>query len=100
MNLLPAVRGRASLPPRPVFGEIYRGYAMELEQPEAEVLYRWVRWGNHKLILPEGSDKEKMLFDLTADPNELNNLAGSPQLRSRQQEMERLLDGWWNPREE
>ena len=73
---------------------------MELEQPEAEVLYRWVRWGNHNLILPEGSDKEKMLFDLTADPNELNNLAGSPQLNSRQREMERLLDGWWNPRKE
>ena len=39
-----------------------------------------------------------MLFDLTADPNELNNLAGSPRLRSRRQEMKRLLDGWWNPR--
>lgn len=39
------------------------GYAMELEQPEEEVLYRWVRWGNHKLILPEGSDEETMLFD-------------------------------------
>ena len=100
VNLLPAVRGRASLPPRAVFGEIYRGYAMELEQPEAEVLYRWVRWGNHKLILPEGSDKEKMLFDLIADPNELNNLAGSSQLRKRQRELERLLDGWWNPREQ
>ena len=100
VNLLPAVRGRASLPPRAVFGEIYRGYAMELEQPEAEVLYRWVRWGNHKLILPEGSDKEKMLFDLIADPNELNNLAGSSQLRKRQRELERLLDGWWNPRKQ
>ena len=100
VNLLPVVRGRSSLPPRPVFGEIYRGYAMELEQPEAEVLYRWVRWGNHKLILPEGSDKEKMLFDLTADPSELNNLAGSPQLRKRQRELERLLNGWWNPRKQ
>ena len=100
LNLMPVVRGRAALPPRPVFGEIYRGYAMELEQPEAEVLYRWVRWGNHKLILPEGSDEEAMLFDLTADPNELNNLAGSPRLRSRRQEMERLLDGWWNPRKQ
>ena len=59
-----------------------------------------MRWGNHKLILPEGSEEGEMLFDLTADPNELNNLAGSPQLRSRRQEMERLLDDWWNPRKQ
>jgi len=100
MDLMPVVRGWATLPARPVFGEIYRGYAMELEQPEAEVLFRWVRWGNHKLILPEGSDEGEMLFDLTADPNELNNLAGSPQLRNRRREMKRLLDDWWNPRKE
>lgn len=98
LDLMPVVRGRSALPPRPVFGEIYRGYAMELEQPGAEVLFRWVRWGNHKLILPEHSNEGEMLFDLTADPNELNNLAGNPQLSSRRQEMKRLLDGWWNPR--
>ncbi len=99
INLLPIIRGKASAPPRAVFGEIYRGAAMELEQAEEEVLSRWVRWGNHKLIVPTASDRKKMLFDLAVDPNELDNLAGSPRLRKPQRELERLLDDWWDPRQ-
>lgn len=98
INLLPIARGRVPASPRAVFGEIYRGYAMELEQAEKEVLYRWVRWGNHKLIVPTRSSRETMLFDLAADPNELRNLAGNSQLRERQQELERFLDDWWDPK--
>ena len=100
INLLPIITGTSSVPEKPVFGEIYRGYAMELEQPAQEVLYRWVRWGNHKLVVPKHSEREDMLFDLATDPNELNNLAGSSRLRTRQQELERLLDDWWNPQEQ
>ncbi len=97
INLLPIARGHAPASPRAVFGEIYRGYAMELEQAEKEILYRWVRWGNHKLIVSTHSDQQTMLFDLAADPNELRNLAGNPRLRKRQQALKRLLDDWWDP---
>ena len=97
MNLLPIVTGEMNVPPRAVFGETYRGYARELGQPEQEVLYRWVRWGNYKLIVSSGPNQEKMLYDLAVDPNEFNNLAGAVDLESTQNELERRLEQWWNP---
>ena len=98
INLMPIVTGKTTAGPRAVFGEIYRGYAIELERAEEEILFRWVRWGNYKLIVPTHPDQEKMLFDLASDPNEFENLAGSSQYRKRQQKLERLLNDWWDPR--
>ena len=97
MNLLPIVTGEMNVPPRAVFGETYRGAAGELDQPEQEVLYRWVRWGNHKLIVSSGPNQEKMLYNLAVDPNEFNNLAGAVDFESTQAELERRLAQWWNP---
>jgi len=97
MNLLPIVRGKMNVPPRSVFGETYRGYARELGQPEQEVLYRWIRRGNHKLIVSSDPNRNKMLFDLAVDPNEVDNLAGAVGLEVTQDDLERRLNQWWNP---
>ena len=97
MNLLPIVSGKMNVPPRSVFGETYRGYARELRQPEQEVLYRWIRRGNHKLIVSSDPQRNKMLFDLAADPNEVDNLAGAVGLEAIQDDLERRLNQWWNP---
>lgn len=95
LNLLPYVSGKESMPARAVFGEIYRGYALKLGQPEREVLYRWIRWGSYKYIVPTMPDEVPFLFDLQRDPTESNNRATDPAFQEQRKELERRLDGWW-----
>ena len=97
MNLLSVLNEQTDLPDRPVFGEIYRGYAVKLDHPEEEVLYRWIRWGKYKLILSETPNEGKMLFDLFNDPDELNNLAGNLTFQKQEMKLEDRLNQWWNP---
>ena len=96
LNLLPFASGKP-MPPRAVFGEIYRGYAVELEQPAREVLYRWMRWGQYKYIVPAEPTEEAMLFDLDQDPAELKNRAQEPGLQRVRRDLHKRLDDWWNP---
>ncbi|MEM9283719.1 MAG: sulfatase-like hydrolase/transferase, partial [Verrucomicrobiota bacterium] len=90
---------------RAVFGAIYPGDATKLGQPEADVAYRWVRRGKWKLILPESPDawggylSAPALFDVEADPHELDNLAGTKRGEKPLIELKEKLDQWWNPRE-
>ncbi len=97
MNLLSVLNGQTDLPDRPVFGEIYRGYAVKLDHPEEEVLSRWIRWGQYKFVLPESPNEGKMLFDLFNDPDELNNLAGNPAFQKQEMKLENRINQWWNP---
>ena len=100
MNLLPFASGEEPMSPRAIFGEIYRGYALELERPAREVLYRWIRWGHYKYIVSAEPDEEAMLFDLERDPTELNNRAKDPVFQMVRRELQKRLDHWWNPADE
>ncbi|MBI3462651.1 MAG: sulfatase-like hydrolase/transferase, partial [Planctomycetes bacterium] len=96
-NLLPAAEGRSRLPDRPVFGEIYANQARRLGQAEREVLYRWVRSGDHKLIVPQGRVQRAMLFNVTKDPQEAQDLAAEASHAELVLSLQRTLDQWWDP---
>lgn len=97
MDLMPSARGELKLPTRPAFGAIYPNDATELDSPGTDVRARWVRSNDHKLILP-GPGKSPIgpfLFDLSADPNEINNLIDKNDQTQRIQTLKNLLDNWW-----
>jgi uncharacterized sulfatase len=92
-----------------VFGEDFMVRSLTLDDPAANLLWRWVTDGRWRLILPhdfkaEGALKpiasdtaaQPMLYDLQADPKEENNVANAHQeivaaLREK-------LDAHWTPK--
>ena len=108
MDLMPVARGETVADAdRAIFGEIYPGDASTLDDPAADIAYRWARRGDYKLIVPHlhrGSgrpwggylpDGNAALFDLRRDPAETWNVIDdhpeiAAALRSR-------LDAWWDP---
>jgi len=103
VDLMPSARGIAPLRDRPVFGEIYPGDASSLGHPSRDLAYRWVRLGEYKLIVPQGSKPwggyldRPGLFHLPTDPAERTNLAGDPKQAERLHQLRSLLDNWWTP---
>ena len=96
-SLLASAMGLEDLALVPVFGAIYPGDAATLGRPSRHVRGRWVRYGDFKLVLP-GSGPNPLpleLYDLSRDPGETTNLAGSPEHADRIVRMTRLLDQWW-----
>jgi uncharacterized sulfatase len=101
IDLLPSATGVGPLPDRPAFGEVYPNDASVLGHPSRDLLVRWVRQGDFKLIVPQPTAKgaEIELFNLAQDPEEAHNLAGDPRHADRIRDMRRLLDAWWTPGE-
>jgi uncharacterized sulfatase len=99
IDLLPSATGRTTLPDRLAFGEVYRNDASSLGAPSRDLLVRWVRDGDFKLLVPQpgvqGAQLE--LFNLAEDPEEVRNLADNPKYANRIREMQQLLDAWWTP---
>lgn len=103
-----------------VFGEDFTIRSQTLDDPAANVLWRWVTDGRWRLILPrtyeaEGTLKQipsdqyltndlkatleaaqPMLYDLQADPNEETNLAGTHP--ERVAALRARLDAHWIPK--
>jgi len=63
LNLLDVAQGKGQLKRTAVFGEIYRHTATEAGQPRLDVLWRWMRTGDWKLILPSDPKAEVELYD-------------------------------------
>lgn len=78
-----------------VFGEIFQHDAVDLERPAASLQWRWMIEGRWKAIFPHASAAPPMLFDLTADPFEREDLAAREPERLLR--MRRRTDAWWNP---
>jgi len=91
-----AVKARQSL-----FGATFTHDAVDIRNPAANVLSRWVIEGDWKLILPfpgrEGEDvpNRPLLYNLAADPEERTDLAAKEP--KRVQRLSRRLDDWWKP---
>ena len=103
LNLLPHLRDGSRVERDTLFGESFAHDIADIEDPEASLIHRWVIRGRDKLILtydgrpgrmkfpPE--DGAAQLYDLGADPWELENLA--PQRPELVEELRGLLDGWY-----
>ena len=102
VDLLPFAMGKATLPDRPAFGEIFPNDAQRFGDPEAEVDYLWVREGNLKLIQNVRPDKKSgsaeprfRLYDLSKDPGEKHDLAAAADRAEGVKRLEGLLRNWW-----
>ena len=96
VNLLPTAAGGGSLPRTAVFGGIFTHTARDLDEPALSLTHRWVRRGDWKLITFEAEKKAPELYDLRADPFELNDqAAGQEKLVVS---LRHALDRWWDAR--
>ncbi|REK06760.1 MAG: sulfatase [Planctomycetota bacterium] len=81
-----------------IYGECFTHDANDLNDPAANLRWRWMVEGDWKLIVPDPQnepDAEVELYNLADDEHEQHNLAGDePKRVSRMREM---LDDWWNP---
>ncbi len=104
-NLLPVLKSGAATPRTEVFGETFAHDVVDIDNPEATLLYRWVVEGQWKLLLTyDGTldryasshprtEKRPQLFDLLADPHEDKNLAQDhPEVVAR---LAARLQDWW-----
>jgi uncharacterized sulfatase len=95
LNLLEAASG-TPLARDAVFGATFTHDAVDIDQPAANLEYRWCVAGNTKLILPRNADEKPELYDVAADAHENRNLAAErPQ---RVEQLTRRIDAWWPAR--
>jgi arylsulfatase A-like enzyme len=93
---------RATKARRALYGASFTHDLVELQNPAANVLTRWMIEGEWKLLVPtpgqtnDEQPPELELYRITADPDERDNLAA--QEPRRVAALRRKLDKWWNPR--
>jgi uncharacterized sulfatase len=93
LNLLDVAAGKGKVKRTAVFGEIYRHTATELDKPKLDVLWRWMRQGDWKLILAADPKLGPELYNLVKDPHEQTNVAGKH--ADRIKTMTKQIEAWW-----
>jgi uncharacterized sulfatase len=81
-----------------IMGECFTHNAVDLNNPTANLRWRWVIAGDWKLIVPaprNEPDARSELYNLADDPHETRDLAS--QQTQRVAELRARLDTWWNP---
>ena len=106
LSLLDAAAGGKALPRQAVFGEAFVHTAKDMERPGANLLSRWVRQGDWKLIVPaageeaagaaHGQAAKAELFNLAEDPFETKDLAAARPDQAAA--LRQTLDAWWDGR--
>ncbi|MCA8975274.1 MAG: sulfatase-like hydrolase/transferase, partial [Planctomycetes bacterium] len=91
-DLVAVAAGRE--PPREeVCGEIFTHDVVDLDEPAASLLYRWVVRGEWKLIVPQRPEDAVELYQVATDPMEQHDLAREQP--ARVELLRRRLDRWW-----
>ncbi|MCE9547482.1 MAG: sulfatase, partial [Planctomycetia bacterium] len=77
ISLLDVAAGKKPLDRKAVFGEAFVHTALDMKNPAANLLARWVREGDWKLIdrTPAGGKVRASLYNLKDDPFEMKDLA-------------------------
>ena len=80
-----------------VFGECYDHDMVDFDAPAKSLKWRWCRQGDWKLILPTARVPNAVpeLYNLTADPAEVNNLATTEPARVTS--LTAAINQWWTP---
>ena len=95
VDLLPVACGREPLKRTAVCGAAYVHTAKDVDRPGENLLYRWVREGDWKLIVAKADDSVQ-LYNLKDDPFENNDLA--PQQADKVRHLRQVVDAWWDGR--
>ncbi len=77
-----------------VFGEIFAHDVADVDDPGRSLLFRWMVAGRWKLIVPAEQGAKAQLYDVVADPDELQDRAA--ELPARVLELRTMLDDWWS----
>jgi uncharacterized sulfatase len=77
-----------------IYGECFTHNAVDLNDPAANLRWRWIIQDSKKLIVPAEADDPLELYDLADDPFEWTNLAEDAALAAR---LRLKLDAWWRP---
>jgi uncharacterized sulfatase len=93
LNLLDVAAGKAKLKRTAVFGEIYRHTATQLGKHKLDMLWRWMREGDWKLIVPADPKQSPELYNLGKDPHERTNVAAKHADRVKM--MTKQIEAWW-----
>ena len=81
-----------------IFGECFTHNAIDLDNPAANLRWRWMIEGDWKLIVPDPVNEphgKVELYNLADDPQE--QVDRSRDERRRVARMRAALDAWWNP---
>ncbi len=81
-----------------IFGECFTHNAIDLNEPAANLRWRWMIEGDWKLIAPDPVNEPQgkaELYNLADDPHESVDRAQDD--RARVVRMQAALDAWWNP---
>jgi uncharacterized sulfatase len=79
-----------------IFGEVFLHTARSLDDPAANLRYRWMIAGDWKLIVPNGANEPAAtveLFNLTEDSDERQNLAAAEP--DKVMALMSQLNAWW-----
>ena len=81
-----------------IYGECFTHNAVDLNEPASSLRWRWAVGWPYKVIVPAASNEPKdvvQLYDLSADPHEMKNIAGEkPEIVNT---LRQELDAWWKP---
>ncbi len=81
-----------------VTGECFTHNAVDLDNPAANLRWRWIVEGQWKLIVPDPVNErgaKPELYRIVTDPREEQDLAS--QQPERVEQLRKQLDDWWNP---
>ncbi len=95
LNLLEVATGaKPKLDRDAIFGEVFLHTAIDVDKPSANLMYRWVREGDWKLIVPTPDRGSPELYNVILDPTENVNRAAEDPARFKR--LLALLDAWWD----